>query len=165
MESPNSMWRTELYHAASVHFPIAVLSLAAVIALMYLACYKKKIAGNLRFTISLLLWIGFITFWVSYYTGKNAYPIVVREICNPQVLKAHLYWAYISGYIFGAAFLLDIIRYFVKVRIIDVVMNVGVILCLWAGAGILAYAGHLGASVVYEQAGGVNVPGENCEGF
>ncbi|WP_353164176.1 hypothetical protein [Empedobacter brevis] len=165
MTSADFIWRTELYHAISVHFPIALLSLSAVTGLLYLVLRKKKIAGYLRFTTSFLLWIGFGCFWISFYTGNNAYPIVVRELCDPTVLKDHLYWVQVSGYLFGAAFLADVVYHCLKEKRFKTVANSVMLVGLLAGTATLAYAGHLGASVVYEQAGGVNVPTADCDGF
>lgn len=33
------------------------------------------------------------------------------------------------------------------------------------GSGILIYTGHLGATLVYQQAAGVHIPSEDCSEF
>ncbi len=165
MTSVDFIGRTELYHAVSVHFPIALLSLSAVTGLLYFVLRKKKIAAHLRFTTSFLLWIGFGCFWISFYTGNSAYPIVVRELCDPTVLKDHLYWVQLSGYLFGGAFLADVAYHCLRQKRFKTVANSVTLIGLLIGTATLAYAGHLGANVVYEQAGGVNVPTADCDGF
>lgn len=165
MTSVDFIGRTELYHAVSIHFPIALLSLSAVTGLLYFVLRKKKIAAHLRFTTSFLLWIGFGCFWLSFYTGNSAYPIVVRELCDPTVLKDHLYWVQVSGYLFGGAFLADVAYHFLRQKRFKTVANSVTLIGLLIGTATLAYAGHLGANVVYEQAGGVNVPTADCDGF
>ncbi|WP_144280863.1 hypothetical protein [Chryseobacterium echinoideorum] len=165
MKEIPTMFRTELYHAVSVHFPIAILCLCAIITILYLIFRNNKIGNNLRFTVSILLLFGYLSFWIAYYTGKNAYPMVVREICDPSVLKNHLYWVYVSGYFFGGALICDMIYNFNSVKKLKFYFNIITSLLILSGTGFLAYAGHLGAEVVYQQAGGVYIPDEKCREF
>lgn len=165
MKQIQSMWRTELYHAVSVHFPVAILCLCTVITILYILFRKGKISHNLRFTVSVLLWFGYVSFWIAYFTGKNSYPIVVREICDPSVLKNHLFWVYVSAYFYTAAIFSDLIFNFLSGKKIKLFSNITTCIIIILGTGFLAYAGHLGAEVVYQQAGGVNIPDEKCSGF
>lgn len=159
-----TFWRTETYHALSVHFPIAFLSLAAATGIFYLLFYNSKRASSLRFTVSLLVGIGIIAYWIAFYTGRNAYSVVVRTICDPFVLKDHLYWANVGGYLFSAAFLMDVIYHFLKDKL-KRIANYLTIFLLIAGAVSIGYVGHLGANVVYQQGGGVYVPTEDCSEY
>jgi uncharacterized membrane protein len=159
-----SMWRTELWHPLSVHFPIAILSLAAVVGITYLLFKKRDFAPYLRFTLSLLLCCGVALFWIAFYTGQEAYSVVVRQICDPRVLKNHLFWAYISGASFSLAAVLDIIVRSISLRINNWLIYASVVLML-GGTVCIAYVGHLGARLVYQQAAGVYQPSENCIEF
>ncbi|MDQ8184299.1 hypothetical protein [Pelagicoccus sp. SDUM812002] len=107
MDSIPSMWRTELWQPLSVHFPIALLSLAAAVAIALPFFRKRKPFSSLRFTYSLLLWSGLLAFWIAFYTGQLAYDVEVRRLCDPGVLKKHLRWSYISGIFFSIAALCD----------------------------------------------------------
>jgi uncharacterized membrane protein len=158
------MWRTELWHPLSVHFPIALLTLAALCGIAFLIFSKRTFAPYLRFTTSLLLLTGVALFWVAYYTGDQAYEVVVRTICDPSVLKDHLFWANVSGYTFSAAAVIETGRRFIPgtLRRLSTVVT---ILLLTAGTVTISYAGHLGATVVYQQAGGVYVPSGDCGEF
>ncbi|MGB3181052.1 MAG: DUF2231 domain-containing protein [Cyclobacteriaceae bacterium] len=159
-----SMWRTELWHPLSVHFPIALLTLAAVCGIFYLIFRSRAFAPYLRFTTSLLLITGTVLFWVAYYTGDHAYEVVIRTICDPTVLKAHLRWANISAYAFTTAAVLDIARRFISSRFTSPATLIIVVLLI-SGTAAISYAGHLGATVVYQQAGGVYTPSGDCVEF
>ncbi|WPP50740.1 DUF2231 domain-containing protein [Catalinimonas niigatensis] len=159
-----SMWRTELWHPLSVHFPIAILSLAAVIGMAYLLFKKKDCAPYLRFTLSLLLWCGVVLFWIAFYTGQEAYSVVVRQICDPRVLKSHLFWAYIAGTSFSLAALLDVMVRLVSLKFKSWI-TFGAIVLMLGGTICITYVGHLGARLVYQQAAGVYQPSEDCIEF
>lgn len=114
--------------------------------------------------MSLLLWCGIILFWLAFYSGQEAYTVVVRSLCDPTVVKDHLYWAYVSGYTFSAATLLDVIRIFTGHKLRTWISVLSLILLI-GGTAAISYVGHLGAAVVYQQAGGVYVPSEDCSEF
>ena len=163
MKEPSSMWREELWHPLSVHFPIGLLLFAGLVGLLYILLQKKSFAPYLRFSFALLLWIGLILFWIAFWTGQVAYSVEVRRLCDPTVVKDHLYWAYVSGYIFSAAVALDFFSFWLK-RYRKIFIHVVIVLAI-AGGGVLAYVGHLGAKLVYQQAAGVYQPSENCAEF
>ena len=50
---------------------------------------------------------------------------------------------------------------FLKTRILKGIL----VFLLLAGSGTLAYVGHLGAELVYQQAAGVNIPSKDCSEF
>ncbi|MCX2575397.1 DUF2231 domain-containing protein [Pedobacter sandarakinus] len=158
-----SMWRTELWHPMLVHLPIATLLLATVAGLI--AAFLKK--GRVKLALAdftfILLTIGVITIWMGIYTGLLAYKIEVRTLCDPQVLKTHQYWAYIAAYIYTFALVVQLISFrFSRWKIwFRIVRN----LLLLAGCLALGYCGHLGASVVYQQGGGVYKPSVGCKEF
>ena len=102
------MWRTELWHPLFVHFAIGILIISSAVGLAWLVFRKKTFASNLRFTLSLLLWTGIVFFWITFLTGQEAYNVVVRTICDPPVLKDHLWWAQFSAYLFSTATAADI---------------------------------------------------------
>ncbi|MBB6609820.1 hypothetical protein H7F15_02105 [Pontibacter sp. Tf4] len=159
-----TFWRTEIWHPLSVHFPIAILLLATLAKVVALFVRDEQHlfwqkAG------SYLLYLGFFTAWVGIYTGDMADGIVSRKICDPTVLKDHENAAFNLAYLFSAAAVLNLLlglgilkNWLKPVRIV-------IVLLMLAGSGFLTYAGHLGAQVVYNQAGGVNVPTSDCAGF
>lgn len=159
-----SMWRTELWHPLSVHFPIAFLILATVVGVGSLIFRKKETGPYLRFSLSLLLWVGIITFWWAYLTGLEAYGVVIREVCDPTVVKSHLYWAYISAWVFSAATISDVAGYFVPTKM-QRYLSFFAVLLLIGGSAILLNVSHLGASLVYQQGAGVYRTSDNCAEF
>ncbi len=155
----NLEWmRTEVYHPLSVHFPIALLLLATVVIAIQFFSNNRQAWQRL---VDICLFAGTATIWISVYTGDLADGIVSRKLCDPTVLKDHENFAFYTAYIFSAASLV-LIAFKVKSRKI---LSILLLVLALAGSGMLAYVGHLGASLVYEQAAGVSVPPADCEGF
>lgn len=158
--------RTEVWHPLSVHLPIGLLTGAALIGLvtLFLKPVKKQLWAN---TCSIVLFIGTLGAWVSILTGDLADGIVGRTLCDPTVLKNHEIAAFNVAYLFSGAsalHLLLLLRPAIKPKLKNGLFNVSVLL-MAIGFGFLVYAGHLGASLVYEQGAGVNKPSADCAGF
>ncbi|KAF0094621.1 MAG: hypothetical protein E1N59_1625 [Puniceicoccaceae bacterium 5H] len=159
-----SMWRTELWHPLSVHLPVALLTVAGLLALVTPTLGRYVGGKGLKFSYSLLLWLGLATFWVAFYTGQMAYSIEVRRICDPGVLKEHLRWAYIAGAIFSSAAVFDLAQVLLKRRLHLILLGASY-LCSFVGAFSLGYLGHLGAKLVYQQGAAVHQPSDDCAEF
>ena len=112
-----------------------------------------------------LLVIGTIGLWAAIYTGDLAESIVSRQICDPTVLKAHETNAYVGGWIFSAASALIILSYYGLLRKMKNLIHIAVVILSLVGSGFLIYTGHLGASLVYQQAAGVHIPSDDCSEF
>jgi uncharacterized membrane protein len=154
-------WRTEIWHPLSVHLPLAILILASM---FFLAGFFTK--GMFSENMSkILLLIGTVGAWLAIYTGNLADPIVSRQICDPTVLKTHETNAYIVGWLFTAASALVILDYFGLLKKIQRITKFVVLILLITGSGFLAYTGHIGATMVYQQAAGVHTPSEDCNEF
>lgn len=162
--SDPTFWRTETWHPLSVHFPIALLLLATLAKLVALFLRDSR-ADFWHRGGAYLLYIGCLLAWLSIYTGDLADGIVSRKICDPTVLKDHEIAAYNLAYIFSAATALELGLRLNLIRVKTGLLQIVVVLLMVVGSGFLAYAGHLGARVVYQQAGGVNIPASDCAGF
>ncbi|OKL38754.1 DUF2231 domain-containing protein [Pontibacter flavimaris] len=159
-----TFWRTEVWHPLTVHFPIALLTFATLVKLI--AIFLKPASADFwQKAGSYLLYAGALAAWLSLYTGNLADGVVSRKLCDPTVLKQHQIFAEYLTYTFTAAALLDLAwrtgLLTFKPRLVQAV----ILLLLVAGTGFLTYAGHLGARVVYQQAGGVYVPSPDCAEF
>ena len=160
MDQLPDFWRTEVFHPLSVHFPIVLLLLATLFKLIGL--WSSKITWD--HGGRLLLILGVIGVWISIYTGNLADGIVSRQLCDPTVLKEHENFAYTTAWIFSIALAVELLsRYIdlIKTRTTSVIL----VLLMISGSGTLAYVGHLGAELVYQQAAGVNIPSEDCSEF
>ena len=161
MEQIPEFWRTEVFHPLSVHFPIALLAAAFIFKLVSLR-YRREV-WDLGGTI--LLVVGVVGLWIAVYTGNLADGIVSRKLCDPTILKEHENMAWLAGWIFSAGLAIDLVRmikfpFFKKTFILLLV-----VFTLLGGTAVLSYTGHLGATLVYQQAAGVYVPSGNCAEF
>ncbi|WP_164891209.1 DUF2231 domain-containing protein [Botryobacter ruber] len=159
-----SFWRTELWHPLTLHFPITLLLLATVAKLAGLFL-REGVAFFWQRSGSYLLYAGCLAAWFSIYTGNLAEGIVARKICDPTVLKDHELSAYALAYIFSAGAVMDLGRNLPFLKGNSRFFQLLLVLLLLAGSVVLAYTGHLGAQVVYQQGGGVNMPASDCAGF
>ncbi|MDT0295441.1 DUF2231 domain-containing protein [Mesonia ostreae] len=163
MNALPEFWRSEVFHPLSVHFPIALLFTALVFKCIALF-YKRE---TFRLGGSILLLLGVIGSWVAIYTGNLADGIVARTLCDPTILKDHENFAYTTTWIFTVAVMLDLICYFFSQQLGTLALWVKrlTLILLLIGNGFLMYVGHLGATLVYQQAAGVYVPTEDCQEF
>lgn len=164
MQEVPELWRTELWHPLTVHLPMALLMLSAICYIVFLLA--KSRGGNWLFTYRVLLFTGVAGAWLAIYTGDLADGIVSRQICDPTVLKDHENFSYAVAIMFSVAAAIQMIPVLGKfppafnktTRILSLVL-------LLAGSGLLAYTGHLGATLVYQQGAGVYHPSEDCKEF
>ncbi|MBX0331686.1 hypothetical protein K3G39_00390 [Pontibacter sp. HSC-14F20] len=157
-------WRTEAWHPLTVHFPVALLLFGTLAKLLALLLRPEQAAFWHRMG-AYLLYAGTAGAWLSIYTGDLADGIVSRKLCDPTVLKAHELASYNVAYLFTGAMVLDLSSILSWAKRYGRLLTVVVVLLMLAGSGFLAYTGHLGAKLVYEQAGGVQVPPADCAGF
>jgi uncharacterized membrane protein len=152
-----SLWREELLHPLSVHFPVAFLLLATILKAFAL----RRPHGQIAQLGTVLLLIGVVAAWLSVWTGNLADGVVGKNLCDPTVLKSHENASLALAWLFTVAAILEAV-----VRLMQkAVLRYAVVLFCLAGSAILAYSAHLGASLVYEQAAGVNVPSDDCAEF
>lgn len=154
--------RTEVWHPLSVHFPIVLLLLASVVAvLMFFSAHPHKWVRSFYLTLV----PGVALLWLSVYLGDLADGIVSRKLCDPTVLKQHENFAWYTAWTYSGALTVHLASRFVISASYRKFLKILVLVAMLAGAGLLAYVGHLGASLVYEQAAGVAVPDADCTGF
>lgn len=164
MDPIPEFWRTEIWHPLSVHFPIALL-LFATFSFFTSLFIKDSIKARWRFMTKALLTVGVIAAWIALFTGDLADGAVSRKICDPTILKDHEIGAYTSSIIFSIALLLLLIKDFPLMLKVSKFFSWLVLILLIVGSGYLAYAGHLGATLVYQQGAGVYHPSEDCWEF
>lgn len=165
MDQVPDFWRTEVWHPLSVHYPIVLLlfSTLARIVVLFLSGDNKRIW---KYMSRVLLYTGVVAVWISVYTGALADSEVTRSLCDPTVLESHENAAYTLAYLFSAAALLDLLTYFpFSFLKYNPWKETVIIVLLLAGSGYLGYAGHLGATLVYQQGAGVYHPSDDCHEF
>jgi len=149
------------WHPLTVHFPIAFLSLSSLVGI-YLVIKPNN-------TLSLynlgLLSLGLLGLGISIYTGNQEEGKVARVICDPTVLKTHQNFAYYTLYAYVLFLAGSVFMLIQRQKIYKSICAAILILSSIAGLSGLVYVGHLGASVVYDQAGGVTIPQEDCAGY
>ena len=157
--------RTEVWHALSVHFPIALLPVATIAFLI--SFFVKDInKRHWQMAATLLLFAGCLMAWVAVYTGNVADGIVARKLCDPTVLKDHeiagqnMTWLFTIAVVLHFGFLTDFLR--PRLRVLSLYLAM---LFMLAGTGYLISAGHLGATLVYDQGAGVKNHEVDCSGY
>lgn len=154
--------RTEVWHALSVHFPIALLIFSTLIMLISFVVPLIK-RNYWRYAGNGLLYAGCIGAWISIYTGNLADGIVARKICDPTILKDHEIAAQVMTYLFTIASVLNLILFFGVLKpILHRISSYVILVLMLTGSGYLVYAGHLGASLVYQQGAGVYKHAVDC---
>ena len=151
----------QTWHPLTVHFPIAFLLLSGILSLYLLIKYSSPLA---KFNLG-LMGLGILTAFLSLYTGDIEDGKVSRTLCDPTVLKTHENYAYYMIWCYVTLFIFWMAKLYSRLRKYKAIMTFFIVLSSIAGLGTLVYTGHLGASLVYEQAAGVEFPTENCEGF
>ena len=159
-----SMWRTELLHPVSVHFPIALLIVGSAFYILSVFFKKHEVLRHLKFFSFLLILIGTISAWIAIFTGGLAEEIVGPNLCDPDVRLNHEDFAYYTAYIFTTFVVLHLISQRLSQRLSSIFFVINVFLVL-SGSALLGYVGHLGATLTYQQAAGVYNPGPECKGF
>lgn len=154
-------WRTEVYHPLFVHFPIALLLVGTLFKIT--GIWEKGKFLSLPGTILLIL--GVIGGWIAIYTGDLADGIVSRTLCDPTILKDHENSSYTTMWLFSCALLVDFLFQLKLISFRSKLIDIMVIITLLIGSGFLMYTGHLGATLVYQQAAGVHTPSSDCAGF
>lgn len=163
MDALPSMWRSELWHPLVVHFPIALLLVGTVFRVG--GAFLSGRLSFLRPAGQALLALGTAGAWVAVYTGSLADSIVVRSLCDPTVLETHESLAYTTAYLFSGSVAVDAARRWIPAGLFRRIALVAVVGLALAGSGTLVYAGHLGSSLVYQQAAAVNRPADDCAAF
>lgn len=157
--------RPEVWHALSVHFPIALLPVATIAFAIsfFLGETRQK---YWRAGATLLLFAGTLMAWVAIYTGGVADGVVARKLCDPTVLKDHELAGEAMTWIFtiATALQLTFMTTLAKPRLRTIGIYLSLILML-TGTGYLVYTGHVGASLVYEQGAGVKGYPTDCSEY
>jgi uncharacterized membrane protein len=157
-----SMWRIELLHPMTVHFPIALLIVGAIFYL--LSTLKIFNFENLRKFSFILIAIGTVTAWIANYTGGLAEEVVGSTLCDPQVRLDHEDYAYYATYLFTAFLIFYFLGERISLGLNKLFVMINVILLI-TGTALLIYVGHLGANLTYQQGAAVYHPGPECKGF
>lgn len=158
-----SMWRAELLHPLTTHFPIALLTVGSIFYILSVFI-KTQYFQSLRKFSFLLIIIGTITAWVSIITGSLAEDVVSPMLCDPQIRLDHEDYSYYVAYLFTVFCISQTLSYILSLKYKSYFVAFNVFLIL-GGTASLTYTSHLGATLTYQQAAGVYNPGPECKGF
>ena len=157
--------RPEVWHALSVHFPIALLPVATITMLIAFFI-KKESKRSSQLAATLLLLLGCLTAWIAVFTGDSAESIVARKICDPTVLKDHEIAGENTAWLFTAALAMLIMFQTNLVRpALRALSLYAAFILMLTGTGFLVYTGHIGATLVYEQGAGVKDHDVDCSEY
>ncbi len=170
MDTLPSMWRAELWHPMIVHFPLALLLVGTGLRLIGVLRHRYAALQFLVPAGRVLLGLGTIGAWAAVYTGSLADAEVARSLCDPTVVETHEIWAYWVAWLFTGGVLIDSLLWGEWVsNWVGRWGHHGLLLllatCLLSGSIGLGYVGHLGATLVYQQAAAVHRPAPDCAAF
>lgn len=135
--------------------------LSGILSLYLLVKFNHQLA---KFNLGLLV-VGLLGCGFAIYTGNIEDGRVSRQLCDPTVLKDHENFAYYLLYAFIINGFLWTFKIFILPGSYKILLAVCIFLSSIAGLSFLVYVGHKGASLVYEQAAGVDVPDKDCKDF
>lgn len=131
-------------HPLIVHFPVALLLLATIIEIVSL-----KYRNSLNNTGTILLVAGVISGIIAYLTGDGGERFAEMHFGEVEgMIHQHESMALTSMLLFSAAAVIKLFTHFkdfYKKQLFIVVIVLSII-----GSGFLAYTGHLGGKIVYE---------------
>ncbi|MEO0900236.1 MAG: DUF2231 domain-containing protein [Bacteroidota bacterium] len=135
------------FHPKWVHFPIALLITAGGIYLWTLLA-KDKSWLRAAFLIHILGWIGCVA---SVLTGRQAENLIVHTPAIQDLLSLHERLGYLITWLFAMLG----IWMFLRLKKIAKWELILFSVLFWAGNGTMAYMGHLGGEMVYQEGAGV----------
>ena len=166
----SSVWRIELLHPLTVHFPIAFLVLGVALRTLSLLPI-----GRMKYIClsagQVLTAVGAATAWIAVLAGERAEEVVNRVICDPELTHQHGDWAEWASWVFTGVAALDLLALDqVKNRLsIPALLNrVGASIALiasWIAFGVLVQAAHLGVTLTYQLGAAVHMPDAHCTGI
>ena len=135
--------------------------LSGILSLYLVFKFQKPLV---YFNLFLLI-LGLIGCGIAIYTGNIEDGKVSRTLCDPTVLKTHENYAYYLLWTFIANLIFWVFKIYVYPKTYKTIIAALIIISSLLGTACLIYMGHLGASLVYEQGAGVEVPADDCSGF
>ena len=170
------MLRVELWHPMMVHFPIGLLIVGAALRFASLAAppfFGRRWRSFVLDSAKLVTVIGTLFAWTAWYTGGLAEEEVNSNLCDPTLTHLHGDYAFYVTIAFSVVALSDVASIWLRLRpaetrlrFLNTLIGIWAIAVVsWVAAGFLAYVGHLGAGLTYNQAAGVYVPSPQCTEF
>lgn len=148
-----------MLHPASAHFAIVLPIVALVFALAYHFKPSELMSKiSTRLMVVALVFMG-IAWYLGAQDGPDVYILLNEE--GQALLKEHKSYA---PYLFFALLAATLVKFFGCMKKRVAIEAVGTAILLLVVAGTL-YQGSLGGKIVYEHAGGVEVPEDYCEDF
>ncbi len=154
-----TMWRIELLHPATIHFPIALTVVGTVFWLAGGLRRRWPRLGAFDIVGSVTLLLAGLGVWVAVQTGLWADGVVGRDLYDPRPLEDHENAGWTLAWLMTGTVAVDLAR---RRRQIPPKVRqaswLAVAVALLAANGLVIYTAHLGASLVYQQGVGVQAP-------
>jgi uncharacterized membrane protein len=162
-EALDSLWRIELLHPVVVHYPVALITVGAVLWLVGRAVAVDGPLGYLRPAASTLLVLGAVGAWAAVLSGFWADDVVGPSVPNAPLLKDHENLAIATAVLATVLAAVEMARCLLErrggPRAWATVVRAATLVLLLSTVSTLGLAAHHGAALVYAEGAAVIAPG------
>ena len=135
------------YHPLFVHFPIALLVIAGIVALVNILQSKYQLKNVILWNLT----AGTLGAAIAVFSGFRDAGVIPHNETIHEILEVH---EKIGIAIFVLSALLSI-WFFIRRIKMKKIENILFVLVLWLGIGLVGYAGYLGGKMVYDNGAGI----------
>ena len=161
------MFRLELIHPLSVHFPIVLGVFLPIIKIAELAIKNSENKKKISLLFLCVLTLTLVTAFISMYLGDMAYDEVRGKICNMAMVDKHedlsKNFAIILFIVFAIETASLVLSDMKKTKRFDLVRNTIVSIALIASTYFLVKTAHSGATLVYDHGVAVIQNTKDCQ--
>lgn len=161
------MFRSELIHPISVHFPIVLVTLILVFKLAYFFIKDEVFKKNIHQLYFVFLVGSIVATFISIYLGDMAFDLIRSNLCKLGPVDSHEDFSKLLALTLFLIMLFETIFIVIKEKIKDVIWfkakELTVLILLIFVAINLFQTAHSGAMLVYELGAGVLNHPKNCQ--